>query len=680
MAVQTFSEPARPSDHDAGKVPETEILPEPAWPRLSFASKYAAAVAHSLGPLRPEVPSVVLDGTKDVIEGHLSTALETAGATGTVVIHILSHGRLSNDNRLHIAATESTQYVGTMWDVSTFIADLEDKDRPNPSPNVLLFLDVCHAGGALSDAFLRTQQEDRKVFIIAACPRDENAYAGNFSSVIAAVLADAARNGLGVDPSVPYIPLEKLVWEVRLRLNALSGDRAQSVYTGAMDAATDLPFLRNLVCPQDRADLPTAYKDRAFRELMSFVEGAYPSLDLQHYLSRVHGGVGADLDPEHCHFAGRSTQLGKLARWISGEADAQVPLVVVTGEPGSGKSALLGALVCCAHPYLARQLHTVVNRIPAEHRPPPTDHIAVVHARKRTLNDIVTALTQQLHLAHPQTGWTPHRLIEAVADLPSSPLIVVDALDEATERTSIAAVLLTPLARVRASTVSGRPAGTPACRLLVGTRPWWKQLGLTPLEQAANELGRIDDLDTVPTDTLIQDLTSYLTALLAEAPRYTNKVTLRGDLARAVAQALVKGEDRGEFLKARLYARHLAQRGPTDLAGIGDAARGAPRRLRDVLQLDPSADQAWVLPVLATVAWAEGEGMSDLLIRTIASAFDPNGATPTPEEISAALAQGTFYLRSSIDPEHRTTLYQLFHQGLADDLRNNPVLDAEPPT
>ena len=80
-----------------------------------------------------------------------------------------------------------------------------------------------------------------------------------------------------------------------------------------------------------------------------------------------------------------------LARWFNGEGSA---LQVVTGKPGVGKSALLGVLVCAAHPQLRNYTQPLWSSLPK--KPAWNDRLVVVHARRRSLEEIADSLARQM--------------------------------------------------------------------------------------------------------------------------------------------------------------------------------------------------------------------------------------------------------------------------------------------
>ncbi|WP_406390052.1 helix-turn-helix transcriptional regulator [Streptomyces sp. NBC_00882] len=119
----------------------------------------------------------------------------------------------------------------------------------------------------------------------------------------------------------------------------------------------------------------------------------------RHWLPRSHGV--ASTDQQGHFFTGRSAAVAELVSWLTGP-DGQPRLV--TGDPGSGKSALLSWLVITSHPeYRAR---VPVRR---EHVAPPAGAVnAAVHAKGRSLTDVVRLIGRQVGFS----GQDPEDLVD----------------------------------------------------------------------------------------------------------------------------------------------------------------------------------------------------------------------------------------------------------------------------
>ena len=309
-----------------------------------------------------------------------------------------------------------------------------------------------------------------------------------------------------------------------------------------------------------------------------------------------------------------------------------------------------------------------------------------MHARRRSLEEIADSLARQMGAAEadrPTGGWDADglaRLAHATGQIPCT--LVIDALDEADRPQDVTEALLIPLAHVE------QVEGNAAIRLLVGTRREPRFAHLLKLAQTG---GGLTDLDLAKAADVHRALLEYLTDLLASTGYASLEAHAAGDaLAEAIAARLTGVQDPtsaphterplgwGEFLVAGLYLRHiLSQPVEHDPERARKLGLAVPLQLPDLLELDLArrGDQPWLRPVLAALAHAEGLGMPERVIAHVAPRLKPpgrrNGSEVPPEELRKALDQARFYLRRDIDT-NATTLYRLFHEGLADHLRIDP--------
>ncbi|MGH8886467.1 MAG: AAA family ATPase, partial [Egibacteraceae bacterium] len=640
-----------------------------AWTPLVFSEARAHEVASALAALDIELHSsgVLAHPEFAELEDALQQALRDAGAGGTLVVHLLSHGFLGNRSKaLYVAAADSDG-VEKSFHVEPWLQRVEDADV---SPAVLLLLDVCHAGAPVREQWrVQLPTDRRKTWVIGATAAREDAYQGRFSQAVAAVLRDL--RGLDIHPSVEWVPLEPLARRIRLELEQHCRDDSalpQDLAVDLIDPAREpeFRFFRN---PAYRSDAKARFQMVQEQALRSFLAELDPVLDPEHYLGRALGRIDQKRLATTCCFSGRERDLELLARWLDGKESPSPGLRVVTGSPGVGKSALLGVLVCAAHPQLSEPAKAVRERVREECLPGRNEQLAAVHARGRQLGEIIESLARQLDLGQPSNGvWTAAELVAAIRERSQRPVIVVDALDEADNPKDLQDLLLLPLARELGS----------ACRLLVGTRPW-PEFG--PLLEAAREVGGLLDLDIVEVAQLEQDLAEYVRRLLRtsrlhdEAPMRD----LREGIAATVAAALA-GQVKGAFLVAGLYTHHLRLLGtPVTVEELPEVPRTLGATMELHLDLPHMRVEPWLRPVLAAMAFAKDQGMPSRLLRAVAVVFraDPNGQTLSAEQLTAVLDTVRFYLRRSVDSDG-TVLYRLFHQGLADHLQQHPLSPEEP--
>ncbi|MGN9910014.1 hypothetical protein ACTMTJ_20925 [Phytohabitans sp. LJ34] len=567
-----------------------------------------------------------------------------------LILHVLSHGEVGGDGtRLDVVPACGRTGLGT--NVGEWVSAAQRRERP-----VLLLLDLCRSGRITRLPWLLERTgPDIRTWVIAAAGPDEDAFDGRFSRAVADVLDRLAVDGLGTDPSVPFVPLEVVARRIAERVASYPG-LPQRVFATPVD-------------PAQPADEPPFFPNPRYAP--DQVAGRSLDPPLREFLDHAHF-----LDRAGTHFTGRHRELRRLSLWLDGAAGERP--TVVTGSPGAGKSALLGVLVCAAHPRLVEEAPGVRARLDTRSRPSRNDKLAAVHARGRDTLQLVHSIADQLDLPAPwrggmpelsdlldetrdgawtvedilaaaqqpgRAGWSAATLVDVVAELPEAPVIVVDALDEALDPIGLLNELLLPLAR------------TEACRLLVAMRPEARFDGM--LAEAD-----VVDLDGVEADELRTDLEHHLTGRLADAPGYREGAArlVREALARAVADRLASASRSwGAFLLAEIFLRYLAAVPvPPDTAAAERLGASVPTGLPEVfeLHLDALGRDRTLRWALAAIAFGKGDGMPAEVVAKLVGT-----------DVTAALRQGEPYLRTSVDADG-TTLHRLFHESLGEYLRS----------
>ncbi|ONF70442.1 hypothetical protein AVR91_0216625 [Amycolatopsis keratiniphila subsp. keratiniphila] len=475
---------------------------------------------------------------------------------------------------------------------------------------------------------------------------------------MAAVLRQLAVDGLGTDPSRRYVSFPAFARRIAERVEAMPG-LPQRVHATPLDPAQDVPELPFFPNPRFVDDPQRMARQAIESPLRSFLDELDDVFDAEHFLGRVGS-----------HFAGRRRQLRTLARWMDG-AEPTSGLRVVTGSPGVGKSALLGALVCAAHPVLAAAVPHVRTRLEAAGCPSRNPYLGAVHARQRRVPELVDSLVRQFGLPQPSRGRSVSGLIAELAGLPVTPVVVVDAVDEALDPNRMIRDFLMPLISAR------QLDDTPVCRLLVGFRPWPE---FRPIRKIAAQDYGLTDLDTVERAELRSDLGEYMQARLADVPGYDSAVQrpVRERLADTIADRLVDDQptpsepEWGAFLVAGMFAGYLDHLAPvTSLEKAEQLGATTPRSLPEVLELELGTrpDRAELRATLAAVAHAVGEGAPAEVVGFLAEGFC---GTATEDQVRSSLDAVRFYLRTTVEQDG-TTLYRLLHQSLADYLRRHPM-------
>ncbi|MFZ3470587.1 caspase family protein [Streptomyces sp. 4.24] len=344
-------------------------------------------------------------------------------------------------------------------------------------------------------------------------------------------------------------------------------------------------------------------------------------------------GRGVEYASEHGdHFTGRRQALAVLAGWLR-EPLHDARARVVTGDPGSGKSAVLGRLLALAR--LDRP------EAPAHILPPAGCVTVAVHAHGITLEQLTARLTEALGVE----AESPAELLACLAET-EGPLhtVVIDALDEAgtgvggREPQRIARDLLRALSAL------------PRIRLIVGTR----RSGVADLGRAVEVI----DLDT-DAYTGRDDIEQYALGLLSDTPGRTA-------LARAVTDKAGRS-----FLVARMTIRALVLGDLTvDLASPGWEA-DLPSEVGqafDAYLARFGDEESRVRRLLRPLAYAEGSGLPwDSLWAPLAGAL--SGVPCTDDDVDWLLRHAGAYVLEVPVSDGRS-VFRLYHEALAEHLRD----------
>ncbi|MFE7127062.1 hypothetical protein [Streptomyces sp. NPDC057617] len=645
-------------------------------------------------------PVVVPDGSADY--GDVVERALVAEDVDVLVVHIVGHGEVAegSSEKLYVLDSNGERLSRP---VGSWIDRIEDHPERH-RPVTLFVLDVCYAGEvAVTSWHARMDVAERRAWVLAATGPKDQAFGYRLSRALVSVLGKYRDREVRFDPSVRYIPPSTVWQEIERTVNDLTaqdGGLPQTVLTSLVPGHADLshlPFFPNPCFDPGHsagggavAGLPG--------EIARLADWAG---DPQHFMRRAGGAEPVDRDWDEGYFSGRTEELRDLSSWLDDEA-AGPGLRVVTGKPGAGKSALLGILVCAAHPAL-RQHTKHLWRGLGDRAPGENDRTVVVHARRLGVEQIVASLARQLrHIDDPHSRLSgTDEVREASVTNPVDHLlgllpgdgrpvtVIVDALDEAVRPQDITAALMLPLAQRAQAPGSG-------LRLLVGTRDDERFHGLLAL---ARDGDACTDLSDVPPESVCRDVTEYVSRLLAADGPYTLGVrrAARYALARTIAGRLTGPGRRersagdtealqwGEFLTAGLYVHYLLaaeepRNTPEEAAELG---RAVPRSLPALMELDlrRHTGQPLLHAVLTALAFAQGRGMPERVLAHTAAAFTTvlmdDGPLPLQEIYTLLDQEARFYLRRDVD-EDGTTLYRLFHEGLAEWLRHNPP-NSRPP-
>jgi WD40 repeat protein len=375
-------------------------------------------------------------------------------------------------------------------------------------------------------------------------------------------------------------------------------------------------------------------------------------------------------------FTGRRQALSQLVNWLTAAPGRADNVRVVTGGPGSGKSAVLARLVTMSDPqYRADIPRSLAADDPVADLAPGVIHVAV-HARTAPTDEVVNALA--VAAGAPQADL--YGLIETLLERPEAFTIAVDALDEADDPAALALALR----RLASETAD---AGV---RLLVGTRPGgpYRRL-ITALGLRARDNGpALIDLDT-PAYLARDDLAGYVRRrlLLTDVPPapgrpdtpYRGRETLAGQVADAVARAAYPA-----FLIGQLVSRALLLR--TDPLSPGDPfwqhfpATVAAAMDVYLASVGDQKEQDRVEDLLRPLAYARGDGLphdDTGLWPLLATALAQPGRSYTVGDVTTLLDTAADYLVETVITG-QAAYYRLYHEALADRLRERDQQHSRP--
>ncbi|WP_328786083.1 AAA family ATPase (plasmid) [Streptomyces canus] len=588
-----------------------------------------------------------------------------------LLLHFAGHG-LTKASRttLYLAARDSDSLAlpATAVQIGEWLSQVEDTEDDR---QVLFLLDVCRGGRAVSQQVAQLIRGDRrKAWVIAACGENESAFAAAFTRATSTVL-DCLRQGLlDLSPNLAHVSVSTMADEIARELARHSerhGLPQQTVLcTATPEAGVKHPeFFPNPGYRPTPAGRLLSHLDLGLRAFISELDAG---LDPLYFIGRASGDQFGENPLGRCFFSGREAQLRRIKQWLV-ERDAAQPLILVTGSPGSGKSALLGMLVCLAHPQLQPIRGAFACTVQQDLRIDVHPRLAAVHVRQRNSQEVLNSIAAQLGLSAPKHfAWDVQTLIGRLEATPGETVLVIDALDEAVRPQDLVDSVLLPLARARI--IDGHQRKIPVCKLIVGTRPWWDWFGV--LRAECHREGLEIDLDKVTSATLRTDLARYAGDLLEESALYSGVegAELRRAVADAVGAKLAPIPEIGAFLLTSLFCHYLTER-EAPVSGE-EAHRLLPTTLPGVLKLHLRTLQRkrpWLRSVLTAVAQARGDGLPQALVHAIS--LRPGGGAPIRRhslaDTAEALAAIRFYLRESTENDGRR-LYRFFHQSLNDYL------------
>ncbi|MGV9345273.1 caspase family protein [Streptomyces spiralis] len=351
-------------------------------------------------------------------------------------------------------------------------------------------------------------------------------------------------------------------------------------------------------------------------------------------------------------FSGRHQALEDITEWLR-ELPEDRPALVVTGDPGSGKTAVLGLLAAVSDPEYRRTVPLSSLGLASDRLPRRRAIRAALYAQNLTDQQVVRALAAALRLP-PAEGVAEllnHLTARPVPDRPRA--VLIDGLDEAVTPESLCGQVLRPLMDL----------GRPYLRLLLGTRPHlFGPLGLRRSQHVDLDAPRYADPEAV---------LAYTLRNLLDAQPDSPYLWCDGDHRLAVARAVAEAAGHS-FLVARITAGTLAA--ASALPDPLDAGwrRSLPSAAADAMHRDLHqrfGDRAGtILDLLRPLAYAEGQGLPwEDIWAPLASEL--SGHRYTNQDLHRLRRDAGAYVVEAA--EDGRSVYRLYHEAMAEYLRQD---------
>jgi WD40 repeat protein len=529
------------------------------------------------------------------------------------IVYYTGHG--FTEGAIHYLATASTRKdrVGSAVQTSQLISLLGDRPRLR---RLVLILDTCESGQGALDAVRRAAESapwregwnvGDGAYVVAASRRTEEAEQQAFVPALRAALD---RSALTAGRVAKHLTIHVVLAALQAQLERDSR-RQRAMWAPLPAEMGEVPIF-----PNPRFD-PRALAGEA--------------LDARTLRMRI--GTVSRVGP---FFTGRTAALQELLAWASGDGPSGDLPRVVTGDPGSGKSALLSVF--------ASRLASAAS--PSDEAEARERAELVLSAHGQTAADLVAEATDRLGVPASDAA----ELGRALADRRPGTVLVVDSVDEAVNPVEVIEGFVAALASDQV-----------AVRLVIGIRrPLVGRLRfrhvLLDLDEAVYFRG--DDVR----DYVVKELGSGGAA--GSGP-------YQGDPERAHAVAdLVARRAQHSFLFARVTANTLNRLDQPASEAEVSARLASWRSLGDLFDQDLQRygdDFSRVRDVLTALAWAKGDGLPwENLWAPIATGL-AGGVAYDDADVAWVIEHAGAYIRESV--EDGSSVYRLYHAELASHLR-----------
>jgi len=389
-----------------------------------------------------------------------------------------------------------------------------------------------------------------------------------------------------------------------------------------------------------------------------------------HFLPKARGIELNELREVGWHFTGRIETIQDILEWVASPANNNPRLYILTGDGGTGKSALVGRLIALAD-FQCRERLRSEGWNEEEDRNlgtlPPLDAFdTALHLRNLTAQGTVEQLADLLGLDRPDS---PEAFIES-AEKQGKPgkLLVFDALDEAENPAEIVLRVIRPLAHVD-------------WRALVATRRRAAARGTDDLLVLLASVSMVHELGADAQTS--SDIAAYVSGRLraSGSPQFSGNPLLIERASQKIAERA-----NGNFLYARIATSNLLR--CFDKISVSKLDRLLRKDIGGVFSQDLDfLDRAFrarfqcmgrgATRLLEALAWAQGKGVPfrDGLWAAMANAVAKRSSPGTYCELDDTHIHWLLYEAGRYileDGDGEQAVYRLFHQSLIDHFRPRP--------
>ncbi|MGW0875268.1 AAA family ATPase [Streptomyces sp. NPDC002740] len=595
-----------------------------------------------------------------------------------LVIYLTGHGLApaGPQHFLRLPDTHTDRPLATAFPTAELIAAALD----SPAEHVLVMVDSCFSGRLAEelDRTLKALHPDRhalsSLVVLAAGNEDSTPRLRAFTAALAAVHAHCADEANGYARS-------HLSWEDFHTILDTVWDPAQMADLHVLWPPRSIS--RRLAARELSPCLPNpGHTDTALLEdARSQLGWTRPDVD-DYWITRASGQMSGDAG---WYFTGRTALVTRMNAFLAGSGST----LIVTGQAGSGKSALLARLVTLSDPrFCGNPLYRpYLAAIPEELRVPTGAIDAAVLARNTDPQELSAALYRALTGQPVPAGTDASELLRghartALARTGRPLTVVVDGIDEAKNPRRIITDVLGPLAAALRSDgrntvrlILGIRSSPPPSRQTLPVRDTYAERGLLDLLRQATHATaplRTDD------DSAQEDIAAYTAALLHAEPATGSRLVHRSDQPIAAVAAAVAQEVAPSFLDARLAVQQLHARtflpAPSDASWRRQLREGTQELLRqdlaDVAQHTRTRPED-LLAVLRATAFALGAGLPWATVWPAAvRGLEPGCDSPEATIRLVRDSRLTGYLTTAV--EDGRTVYRPIHERVSETLRTAP--------